>query len=169
MEGATLTIWVDADSCPSLVRNHTVKMGNKLGVKVRWVANKQIPGPAAELADASFKMIVCSAEKDAADNYIFANCKTGDLVITRDIVFADRLVEKGICCINDRGTEFTREMIKERLSTRDFDLQLAQIGLVKHHHQGYDKKKFAEFANSFDKVIHKLIKQVVSTGSTTTN
>ena len=49
-------------------------------------------------------------------------------------------------------------MIKERLSTRDFDLQLAQIGLVKHHHEGYDKKKFAEFANSFDKVIHRLLR-----------
>ena len=154
MEGAALTIWVDADSCPSLVRNHTVKMGNKLGIKVVFAANKKI---SCDTGD--FEMIVCPEEKDAADNYIFDNCKTGDLVITRDIVFADRLVEKGICCINDRGTEFTREMIKERLSTRDFDLQLAEIGLVKHHHEGYDKKKFAAFANSFDKVIHRLIKQ----------
>ena len=105
-----------------------------------------------------FEMVICAEEKDAADNYIFENCKASDLVITRDIVFADRLVEKGICCINDRGTEFNREMIKERLSTRDFDLQLAEIGLVKHHHEGYDKKKFAAFANSFDKVIHRLLK-----------
>ena len=165
--GASLTIWVDADSCPSLVRNHTVKMGNKLGLKIRWVANKQMPGSGAEFDGADFKMIVCGAQKDAADNYIFEHSNEGDLVITRDIVFADRLVEKGICCINDRGTEFTREMVKQRLSERDFDLQLAQIGLVKHHHEGYDKKKFAEFANSFDKVIHKLIKQMVSTISTT--
>ena len=148
-----ITIWVDADSCPSLVRNHTVKMGNKLGIRVVFAANKVITSDAGQ-----FEMTVCSAEKDAADNYIFDNCKTGDLVITRDIVFADRLVEKGINCINDRGTEFTSEMIKERLSTRDFDLQLAQIGLVKHHHEGYDKKKFAEFANSFDKVIHRLLR-----------
>ena len=148
-----IIIWVDADSCPSLVRNHAVKMGNKLGLKVIFAANKAINSDAGQ-----FEMIICEAEKDAADNYIFDNCKTGDLVITRDIVFADRLVEKEICCINDRGTEFTREMIKERLSTRDFDLQLAQIGLVKHHHEGYDKKKFAEFANSFDKVIHRLLR-----------
>ena len=153
-----VTIWVDADSCPSLVRNHTVKIGSKLEIKVRWVANKKIPGPDTEHNNNSFEMIVCGTEKDAADNYIFENCRCGDLVITRDIVFADRLVEKGICCINDRGTEFTAEMIKERLSTRNFDLQLAEIGLVKHHYEGYDKKKFAEFANSFDKVIHRLLK-----------
>ena len=153
MEGAALTIWVDADSCPSLVRNHTVKMGNKLGTRVVFAANK-----AVSCECGNFEMIVCEAEKDAADNYIFDNCKSGDLVITRDIVFADRLVEKGICCINDRGTEFTREMIKERLSSRDFDLQLAQIGLVKHFHECYDKKNFAGFANSFDKVIHRLLR-----------
>ena len=151
---AVFTIWVDADSCPSLVRNHAVKMGNKFGAKVVFAANKKINCDTGD-----FEMKIVGSEKDAADNYIFENCKPGDLVITRDIVFADRLVERGICTINDRGTEFTREMIKERLSTRDFDLQLAEIGLVKHYHEGYDKKKFADFANSFDKVIHRLIKQ----------
>ena len=153
MESAALTIWVDADSCPSLVRNHTVKIGNKLGLKVVFVANKKI-----SYDSGNFEMIVCQAEKDAADNYIFENCESGDLVITRDIVFAGRLIEKGICCINDRGTEFTSEIIKERLSVSDFDRQLAEIGLVKHYHEGYDKKKFAAFANSFDKVIHRLLR-----------
>ncbi len=149
-----ITIWVDADSCPSLVRNHTVKMGNKLGLRVVFAANKKI---CCDAAAGTYEMAVCNSGKDAADNYIFENCKSGDLVITRDIVFANRLVECGICTINDRGTEFTREMIKERLSVSDFDKQLAEIGLVKHYHEGYDKKKFAAFANSFDKVIHKLI------------
>lgn len=153
MENATLTIWVDADSCPSLVRNHTVKMGNRLGIKVVFAANKKI---SCDTGD--YEMIVCEAQKDAADNYILEHCSSGDLVITRDIVFAGRLVERGICTINDRGTEFTSEMIKERLSISDFDRQLAEIGLVKHFHEGYDKKKFAAFANSFDKVIHRLIK-----------
>ena len=149
-----MTIWIDADSCPAPVRNHSVKIGNKLNIPVIFVANKKIPGPETGL----FEMKICQAEKDAADNYIFENCKSGDLVITRDIVFADRLVERGICTINDRGTEFTREIIKERLSVSDFDKQLAEIGLVKHFHEGYDKKKFADFANSFDKVIHRLLR-----------
>ena len=151
-----MNIWIDADSCPALVRNHTVKMGNRLGISVFFVANKKIEGPSKD--GSGYKMIICPAEKDAADNYIYDNCSSGDLVITRDIVFADRLVERGICAINDRGTEFTREMIKERLSISDFDRQLAEIGLVKHHHEGYDKKKFAEFANSFDRVIHRLLR-----------
>ena len=149
-----ITIWVDADSCPALVRNHSVKMGNKLGLRVVFAANKPMP---CDSTLGPYEMQVCDKSKDAADNYIFENCTSGDLVITRDIVFAGRLVERGICTINDRGTEFTSEMIKERLSISDFDRQLAEIGLVKHFHEGYDKKKFAAFANSFDKVIHRLI------------
>ena len=132
-----ITIWVDADSCPSLVRNHAVKMGNKLGLRVVFAANKPVP---CDSSAGSFEMSVCENGKDAADNYIFERCKLGDLVITRDIVFAGRLVEHGICTINDRGTEFTSEMIKERLSVSDFDRQLAELGLVKHYHEGYDKK-----------------------------
>ena len=150
-----ITIWVDADSCPSLVRNHTVKMGSKLGLRVVFAANKNVP---CDASPDSYEMKIVDSGKDAADNYIFENCKSGDLVITRDIVFAGRLVEGGICTINDRGTEFTPEMIKERLSISDFDRQLAEIGLVKHFHEGYDKKKFADFANSFDRIIHKLLK-----------
>lgn len=154
------SVWIDADSCPALVRNHVVKISCRLGLHVYFVANKNIPCSEAEkLSDKSlFKMIICGAGKDVADNYIYDNVKEGDLVITRDIVFADRLVQKNICTINDRGTEFTKDIIKERLSTRDFDLQLAQCGLVKHFHEGYDKKKFGQFTNCFDKVIHNLLK-----------
>lgn len=147
-------IWIDADSCPSLVRNHVIKIASKDSLKVYVVANKEIP------CDKSFpyEMIICNTEKDAADNYIFDNVNDFDLVITRDIVFADRLVTKNITTINDRGTVFTKENVKELLSNRDFDLQLANCGLVKHFNEGYDKKKFAAFANSFDKVLHQLLR-----------
>ena len=147
-------IWIDADSCPALVRNHTVKIGLQLNLKVYFVANKEIK---CDFSNA-YQMIICNQEKDAADNYIFLNVQENDLVITRDIVFADRLVERNIACINDRGTIFTKDNIKPLLSTRDFDLSLAQMGLVKHYNEGYDKKKFAAFANSFDKVIHQLLR-----------
>ena len=98
-------------------------------------------------------MITTDQNKDSADNYIFDHAALTDLVITRDIVFADRLVTKGILAINDRGTEFTKEIIKERLSERDFNLQLAQMGLSKSYHEGYDKKKFEKFANCLDRII----------------
>ena len=83
-----------------------------------------------------------------------------DLVITRDIVFADKLVTKEIHAINDRGTYFCKDNIKNLLSDRDFDIQLAQIGLVKQPKNGYSKKDFEKFANCFDKILQKLIKEI---------
>ena len=149
-------VWIDADSCPPQVRNHTVKYCTDKNISVYFVANKNIEctqiGP--------FKMIITDSSKDAADNYIFDHTTGGtvtspseDLVITRDIVFADRLVTKGVHVINDRGTEFTPEIIKERLGERDFNLQLAQMGLAKSYHEGYDQKKFEKFANCLDRVV----------------
>ena len=151
-------VWIDADSCPLKVRNHTVKYCSARGINVFFVANKQIE--CSEDIAGRFEMIITGNTKDAADNYIFEHVTAGtltapspDLVITRDIVFADRLVEKGVHVINDRGTEFTREIIKERLSERDFNLQLAQMGLTKSYNEGYDTKKFEKFCNCFDRVV----------------
>ena len=153
-------IWIDADSCPLKVRNHVVKYCSTRGISVYFVANKIIECSGA--APDSYKMIVTDSTKDSADNYIFEHTSGGslqnpssDLVITRDIVFADRLVAKGVLVINDRGTEFTREIIKERLSERDFNLQLAHMGLSKSYHEGYDQKKFEKFCNCLDRVINR--------------
>ena len=152
-------VWIDADSCPPQVRNHVVKYCAGRSIDVYFVANKAIDCQCG-IEPAPFKMIVTDSSKDAADNYIFEHTTAGtqtnpstDLVITRDIVFADRLVTKGVHVINDRGTEFTKEIIKERLGERDLNLQLAQLGLAKSYHEGYDQKKFEKFANCLDRVI----------------
>ena len=150
-----LRIWVDADSCPALVRNHTVKMATRSNIRTIFVANREV----SVQQSGDFEMVICNKEKDAADNHIFENARIPDIVITNDILFASRLVSSGMCAINDRGTVFTPENVRERLSTRDFDMQLAQIGLVKHFHEGYDKKKFAKFAETFDRILHQQIRK----------
>ena len=143
-------IWIDADSCPLKVRNHTTDYAAKKGITVYFVANKQIESQSKN----PFNMIITDNQKDSADNYIFEHAQAGtDLVITRDIVFADKLLKKEVLAINDRGTEFTKEIIKERLSERDFNLQLVQLGLSKPYHEGYDQKKFEKFANCLDRVV----------------
>lgn len=151
---ALFTIWIDADSCPALVRNHAIKMAHKFDLKIILVANKKIHCE----TDFSYEMKVCPAQKDAADNYILENVGLNDMVITRDIVFASKLVEKKITAINDRGTVFDSENITKLLSERDFNLQLAEIGLVKHFNSGYDKKMFSLFANAFDREINRLLR-----------
>ena len=149
-----MKIFIDADSCPAMVRDHVINYSNKLQIPLIFAANREIKKKENQI----FTMVILDNGKDAADNYIFNECTQKDLVITRDILFADRLVEKGVTAINDRGTAFTKDNIKELKSERDFDLQLVEMGLSSHPKgNGYDKSNFSKFANCFDRTIHQLL------------
>ena len=151
-----LHIWIDADSCPTLVRDYLIRYSEKLSIKVSFVANKPIPTQ----EKSPYEMIICPAEKDAADNYILEHCSQNDIVITRDLLFAQKLIEKQVTVINDRGTVFSKENIGPLLTERAYNLQLAEMGLVKHFNEGYDKKKFSAFANCFDKTVNQKLAQL---------
>lgn len=150
----TNQIWVDADSCPRMVKEYLVTYSEKLQLPIFFVANRPIT---FQNHNPLLKMIVCSKESQAADDYITENVSKYDIVITRDIPFAERLVNKNIKVVNDRGTVFSTENIKERLSERDFSYNLNIIGLGGYKKNTYSKKEFGDFANCFDREIHRLI------------
>ena len=148
------SVWVDADSCPIPVKDIIFRFCKRLSLKLIFVANHQIPMPKSEL----FKMIVCDATPDAADNYIVENALPNDIVITRDIPMASRLIEKNITTINDRGLLFTSENIKEKLSLRNFNKELYDNGILSEKTSTFSKKDVNNFANCFDREIQKKLK-----------
>ena len=148
-----IKIWVDADSCPTAIRDFVVKYAHNFSIEVIFVAKKKI-----NACFSDFEMIICNNEKDAADNYILKHATVHDLVITKDIIFASKLVEKSITVINDRGTAFSKNNINEKLSDRDFDFQLAQIGLGGKKGNFYSKKEFLKFKECFNKQMQNLFK-----------
>ena len=148
------SVWVDADSCPIPVKDIIFRFCKRLSLKLIFVANHQIPMPKSEL----FKMIVCDATPDAADNYIVENALPNDIVITRDIPMASRLIEKNITTINDRGLLFTSENIKEKLSLRNFNKELYDNGIISEKTSTFSKKDVNNFANCFDREIQKKLK-----------
>ena len=148
------SVWVDADSCPIPVKDIIFRFCKRLSLKLIFVANRQIPMPKSEL----FKMIVCDATPDAADNYIVENALPNDIVITRDIPMASRLLDKNITTINDRGLLFTSENIKEKLSLRNFNKELYDNGILSEKTSTFSKKDVNNFANCFDREIQKKLK-----------
>lgn len=151
------SIWVDADSCPIPVREIIIRFCKRLKLELNYVANHQIPLPKLE----NFKMIICDATPDAADNYIVENSKENDIVITRDIPLASRLLEKQITTINDRGLLFTPENIKEKLSMRNFNKELYENGIISDKISTFSKKDVNNFANCFDREIQKKLRLFV--------
>ena len=148
---SSYTIWVDADSCPTPVRELIIRFAFRLQRKTIFVANREIPIPKQEL----FQMIVTATTEGAADDYIAEHCHENDFAITRDIPLAARLIEKKLTVINDRGFVFTVENIREKLSIRNFNFDLAQQGIQGDKSSSYGKKELSLFANCFDRELQK--------------
>lgn len=146
-----LTVWIDADSCPAAVRNLIFRFALRNGFPVRLVANREIPFPPSLNA----RCIITKAEQDAADDYIAAHAKETDIVITRDIPLAARLIQKGLVVLNDRGTVFSADTITERLSVRNFAYDLAMTGVALERTRKFGKKELTDFANSFNRELQK--------------
>ena len=155
-----MQILVDADSCPCQVRElilrtskrrQTDSSGSK--IKVIFAANRPIPG-----LDENAVMEICSTDAGAADDRIVDLAQQNDLVVTRDIPLAERLVDNGICVLDDRGRVYTKENIRYCRSLRDFSVGLAEKGLGMVRIPGYGKKELKNFADSLDRELTKLLK-----------
>lgn len=149
-------IWIDADSCPKPVRDIAIRFSRRMnpGIKVVFVANREIPARSKE-----HEMIVCEKEKDSADNYILSHASQSDMVITKDILFAEKLVSKGICAINDRGTYFSKDNIEGLVEDRNFNLQLAEIGFTGTRQRSYSKKHLEKFVKCFEEQLSRLLRK----------
>lgn len=148
-------IWIDGDSCPTLVREFVFKYATNRTLPVKFVSNKKkLFGD-----NSQFEVTVESTGKDATDNYILENAKSGDLIITKDVPFAARAIEKNISVMNDRGTLFTKDNIAQKLSDRNFDLSLSEIGFKSPRAKNYGKTEFGKFVPVFEKEMKHLVNE----------
>lgn len=153
------TIYVDADSCPKIVRKQVVERSSHFCLPVVFVANKEIEGSetvgagAQSNAVGGFQMIIVPSTEGAADEKIMELANEKDIVVTRDIPLAARLIEKKVTVMNDRGTIFTDENIGEKLSQRNFNLNLVELGLEKKKKSSYGEREFKKFCDCFERVV----------------
>lgn len=147
-------VWVDADSFPVEARQFVLQCAGSHSVPVAFVANHTVPSRGGLK---NFKMIVCPKESGSADNYIFDSVSPNDIVLTRDIPFAARLLQKKIVVMNDRGVIFTPDMIEERLREREFSLNLSHIGIGFSRGRYYGEKELGKFSACFEDEIRKHI------------
>lgn len=147
-----MTIYVDADSCPRPTRDAIVRAASRTGIPAVFAANRPIPGIGAP----GIRMELCPKGSGAADDRLVELALPGDLVITRDIPLAARLVERKVAVLDDRGRAYTEENIRERLSLRDFMVGLADNGMDFDRIPSYGKKELKSFADGFDRELSRL-------------
>ena len=149
-----MKILVDADSCPKAARELAMRRAAKLSIRTIFAANRPIPDDTA-----GAEMEICLAHENAADDRIVELAESGDIVITRDIPLAKRLVEKDVEVLDDRGRVFTLNNINELLSLRNFIVGLADNGLETERTANYGKKDLKSFADSLDRILTKQIRR----------
>lgn len=138
-----MKIWVDADACPSVVRDILYRAADRVPVPLILVANRALSVPPSRFVSC----IQVLPGFDVADNEIVRRVESGDLVITSDIPLAAEVLAKGALVLNVRGERFTLDNIGARLNMRDFMETMRSSGV----HSGgppplsnADRKAFAD-------------------------
>jgi uncharacterized protein YaiI (UPF0178 family) len=142
-----VTIWVDGDSAPRDIRPILVR--RNATVPVRFVSARKLPDVPGDLS------ILVPAGPDSADRYIEERAVAGDLVVTRDIPFAERLANLGIATLSDRGVLYTKENAASRRSLRDATAEMRLLGIMPPQPKGSHRtaKETKQFADGLDRAL----------------
>ena len=120
-----MTIWVDADACPSVIKDILYRAAQRASLQVTLVANRSLQVPRSPW----ISMVQVPHGFDVADNHIVEVTIPGDLVITADIPLAAAVVGKGACALNPRGELYTEENVQGLLDMRNFMDSLRSSGV----------------------------------------
>jgi len=107
-----LRILVDADACP--VKDEVYRVAFRRGVPVKVVSNQRIRVPEHPLVE----RVLVSDAFDAADDWIAEHADARAVVITADILLADRCLKAGATVIGNTGRLFTPSSIGAAIATR---------------------------------------------------
>jgi uncharacterized protein len=108
----TIRILVDADACP--VKEEIYKVAFRHEVPVSIVSNARLRVPDHPLIE----RVVVGDAFDAADDWIAERAGAGTLVVTGDILLADRCLKAGAAVIAPNGKPFTTSSIGSAIATR---------------------------------------------------
>jgi uncharacterized protein YaiI (UPF0178 family) len=121
-----IRILVDADACP--VKDEIYKVAWRREVPVSVVSNMRLRVPDHPLID----RVVVSDAFDAADDWIAEAADAKTVVITGDILLADRCLKAGATVIAPNGKPFTGASIGGAIATRAImaDLRAGADGMT---------------------------------------
>ncbi len=107
-----LQVLVDGDACP--VKDEIYKVAARYCVAVIVVANSYFRIP----RDPMIELIVVGSGFDAADDYIAEQAGQTSVVVTADILLADRCLKCGALVVAPNGKPFTENSIGGAIATR---------------------------------------------------
>jgi len=153
-----MKIWVDADACPSVIKDILYRVSTRTAIEVILVANRPLQTPPSRYITA----IQVGSGFDIADNEIVRRVNAGDLVITSDIPLAAEVIDKGAVALSPRGELHTEANIKARLTMRDFMDTMRGSGVNTGGPPPLNQKDRQAFANQLDRLVAQYQKRMSS-------
>ena len=142
-------IWIDGDACPKAIKEILFRAAIKRKVALYLVANHFVQLPSSPY----IKRIMVSAGFDEADEYIVEHVQTNDLVITADIILADKIISQKALALNPKGTLYDKDNIKHILAMRNLNETLRSVGMIHSQTSKLSPQEIQMFSNHLDKIL----------------
>ncbi len=142
---------MDADACPTVIKDILYKAANRAKIQTTLIANQGLKTPPSPYISS----VQVSAGFDVADDEIVKRTKKGDLVITSDIPLAAEVIDAGGFALSPRGELYSTENIKARLNIRDFMDTIRSSGVNTGGPSALNQTDRQNFANHLDRLITK--------------
>lgn len=147
---ATLSILVDADACP--VKEEIYRTAFRHEVPVTIVSNSHLRVPAHPL----IRRVVVSDGFDAADDWIADEAGPSAIVVTNDILLADRCIKAGATVIGANGKPFTASSIGSAIAVRAIMADLRAGGDQLGGPAPFSKADRSRFLSALDEALVRL-------------
>ncbi len=146
----SIEILIDADACP--VKDETYKVALRYKVPVTLVSNSFLRVPVHPL----IKHITVSDGFDAADDRVVELAHEKSVVVTADILLAERTLKKQAIVIGPNGKPFTEDSIGGAIATRAIMSDLRAGGDQVGGAAPFSKADRSRFLSALDEAINRL-------------
>ena len=142
-----LHIYVDADACP--VKNEVYRVARRYFLEVTLVANSRMGIP----NDPKISLKIVGDGFDAADDWIVEHVQRDDIVITADVLLANRCLKSGARVLGTSGRPFTETNIGSAVAARDLLSDLRGAGEITGGPPPFAKRDRSLFLQKLDEMI----------------
>src|SRR4051812_40947726 len=150
MTAPSVSILVDADACP--VKEEIYRTAYRTRVPATIVSNSHLRVPEHELV----RRVVVGGGFDAADDWIAEHAGPGAIVVTADILLADRCLKAGAEVIGPNGKPFTTSSIGAAIATRAIMADLRAGGDAIGGPPPFAKADRSRFLSALDEALVRL-------------
>jgi uncharacterized protein YaiI (UPF0178 family) len=149
----SLRILVDADACP--VKEEVYKVARRHEVPVAVVSNSIMRLPRHDFVE----RVVVGDGFDAADDWIAEAAGEGSIVITSDILLAERCLKSDATVLAPNGKAFTADSIGSAIATRAIMADLRAGGDQIGGPPPFSKADRSRFLQALDEAIIRLARR----------